>query len=215
MKNISLVIGSTGLIGKKLLFELDKKGDEVIAVSRRPIQGIPSNINVLVIDFNHFVVNGSFPVCDHVYICLGTTIKKAGSQREFKKVDLEYCVALAKKAKESGATRVSLISSVGADSAVRNFYLRTKGQAENAIKNLDFLSINIFRPSLLIGQRDESRNFEKIGEYLSLFVNNFLIGSLRRYRSIKADNVAYSMANAEWSDGTRYFYFDDFQNINR
>ena len=55
MKNISLVIGSTGLIGKKLLFELDKKGDEVIAVSRRPIQGIPSNINVLVIDFNHFI----------------------------------------------------------------------------------------------------------------------------------------------------------------
>jgi uncharacterized protein YbjT (DUF2867 family) len=108
-----------------------------------------------------------------------------------------------------------LISSVGADSAVRNFYLRTKGQVENAIKDLDFLSINIFRPSLLIGQRDESRNFEKIGEYLSLFVNNFLIGSLRRYRSIKADNVAYSMANAEWSDGTRYFYFDDFQNINR
>ena len=72
MKNISLVIGSTGLIGKKLLFELDKKGDEVIAVSRRPIQGIPSNINVLVIDFNHFIVNGSFPVCEQrAAVCAG------------------------------------------------------------------------------------------------------------------------------------------------
>ncbi|MEC9415479.1 MAG: NAD(P)H-binding protein [Pseudomonadota bacterium] len=213
MTNISLVIGSTGLIGKKLLFELDKKGDEVIAVSRRSIKGISSNINVLIIDFNDFIVNGSFPTCDHVYICLGTTIKKAGSHHEFKKVDLSYCVALAKKAKESGAKRVSLVSSVGANSSAKNFYLKTKGELEEEIKSIDFNEINIFRPSLLLGQRGERRIIEKIGQHLSILINFFLVGPLRRYKCVPAETVAYSMANAKPEDGVRYFYFDDFQNV--
>ena len=72
--------------------------------------------------------------------------------------------------------------------------------------------INIFRPSLLLGHRDESRFLEKIGQNLSSFLNLFLIGSLRKYRSIKASNVAYCMANYEQSGGVRYLYFDDFNN---
>jgi len=210
MSNISLVIGSTGLIGKKLLFELSAKGDEIIAVTRKPIKNIPSDISILDIDFDNFLDSESLPFCDHLYMCLGTTIKKAGSQKEFKKVDLDYCVAFAKKARESGATNISLVTSIGANSSAKSFYLKIKGEVEEEIKSIDFHSINIFRPSLLLGHRDESRALERIGKYISLSVNLFLVGPLRKYRSVRATDVAYCMANAETKEGVRYFYFDDF-----
>jgi len=212
MSGASLVIGSTGLIGKKLIFELAKKDSEVIAIARRSISNLPENVSLLDINFDDFLENGSLPSCDHIYICLGTTIKKAGSQSEFKKVDFDYCVSFARKAREAGATKISLVSSVGANPHTKNFYLKTKGEVEEEIKKIDFQVINIFCPSLLLGRREESRFLEKIGQNLSLFINLFLIGYFRKYRSIKSSNVAYCMSNCEQSDGVRYFYFDDFNN---
>ena len=101
---------------------------------------------------------------------------------------------------------------MGANPYTKNFYLKTKGEVEEEIKKIDFQVINIFRPSLLLGRREESRFLEKIGQNLSLFINLFLIGYFRKYRSIKSSNIAYYMANCEQSDGVRYFYFDDFNN---
>lgn len=157
MSRASLVIGSTGLIGKKLISELAKKDSEVIAITRRSISNLPENVSLLDINFDDFLENGSLPSCDHIYICLGTTIKKAGSQSEFKKVDFDYCVSFAKKAREAGATKISLVSSVGANPYSKNFYLKTKGEVEEEIKKIDFQYINIFRPSLLLGSREENR----------------------------------------------------------
>ncbi|MBN44309.1 MAG: hypothetical protein CML94_02240 [Rhodobiaceae bacterium] len=210
MSGASLVIGSTGLIGKKLIFELAKKDSEVIAISRRSISNLPENIALLVINFKDFLENGILPPCDHIYICLGTTIKKAGSQVEFKKIDFDYSVFFARKAREAGATKISLVSSVGANPYAKNFYLKTKGEVEEEIKKIDFQSINIFRPSLLLGHREEVRFLEKIGQNLSSFINPCLIGSLRKYRGIESSNVAYCMANCEQNDGIKYLYFDDF-----
>ena len=210
MSGASLVIGSTGLIGKKLIFELAKKDKEVIAITRRPISKLPENVNLLKLNFDNFLKNGSLPSCDHIYICLGTTIKKAGSKNEFKKVDFDYSISFAKKAREAGATKISLVSSVGANKSAKNFYLKTKGEVEEEIKKIDFQSINIFRPSLLLGNREESRFLEKIGQNLSSYINPFLIGSLRKYRGIQSSNVAYCMANYEQSGGIKYLYFDDF-----
>ena len=212
MSGTSLVIGSTGLIGKKLIFELSKKDSEVIAITRRSISNLPENVSLLEINFDDFLENGILPYCDHIYICLGTTIKKAGSQSEFKKVDFDYCVSFAKKAREAGATKISLVSSVGANPFAKNFYLKTKGEVEEEIKKIDFQYINIFRPSLLLGRREENRFLEKIGQNLSSFINLFLIGSLRKYKSIKSSNVAYCLANYQQSGGIKYLYFDDFNN---
>ena len=212
MSGASLVIGSTGLIGKKLIFELAKKDSEVIAIARRSISNLPENVSLLDINFDDFLENGSLPSCDHIYICLGTTIKKAGSQSEFKKVDFDYCVSFAKKAREAGATKISLVSSVGANPFAKNFYLKTKGEVEEEIKKIDFHYINIFRPSLLLGRREENRFLEKIGQNMSSFINLFLIGSLRKYKSIKSINVAYCLANYQQSGGIKYLYFDDFNN---
>ena len=212
MSGTSLVIGSTGLIGKRLIFELAKKNSEVIAIARRSISNLPENVSLLEINFDDFLENGILPSCDHIYICLGTTIKKAGSQSEFKKVDFDYCVSFAKKAREAGATKISLVSSVGANPFAKNFYLKTKGEVEEEIKKIDFHYINIFRPSLLLGRREENRFLEKIGQNMSSFINLFLIGSLRKYKSIKSINVAYCLANYQQSGGIKYLYFDDFNN---
>lgn len=212
MSSTSLIVGSTGLIGKKLIFELAKKNSEVIAITRRSISNLPENVGLLDINFDDFLKNESLPSCDHIYICLGTTIKKAGSQSEFKKVDFDYCVSFARKAREAGATKISFVSSVGANPYTKNFYLKTKGEVEEEIKKIDFQVINIFRPSLLLGRREENRFLEKIGQNLSSFINLFLIGSFRKYRSIKASNIAYCMANYQQSSGIRYLYFDDFNN---
>ena len=210
MSGASLVIGSTGLIGKKLIFELAKKDKEVIAITRRPISKLPENVTPFKLNFDNFLKNGSLPSCDHIYICLGTTIKKAGSKSEFKKIDFDYSVSFAKKAREAGATKISLVSSVGANKCSKNFYLKTKGEVEEEIKKIDFQFINIFRPSLLLGNREERRFLEKIGQNLSSLINPFLIGSLRKYRGIKSSNIAYYMANHEQSVGINYLYFDDF-----
>ena len=210
MQKKSIVLGSTGLIGKYLLSYLGKKDLSVIAITRRSINNLPKNVSTMIIDFDEFLDQGHLPDCEHIYICLGTTIKKAGSQESFKKVDLDYCLGFAKKARESGATTISLVTSVGANADSKNFYLKTKGKLENEIKAMGFDSVNIFQPGLLLGNRDEIRPLEFLGQYGSFLLNMVLFGSLKKYRSIEASKVAYSMANSSNKNGINYFSYEDF-----
>ena len=210
MHNKSIVLGSTGLIGKHLLTYLGEKDLNVIAITRRSIKDIPKNASPMIIDFDEFLDQGHLPGCEHIYICLGTTIKKAGSQESFKKVDLDYCLGFAKKARESGATKISLVTSVGANADSKNFYLETKGKLENEIKAMGFDSVNIFQPGLLLGNRDEIRPLEFLGQYGSFLLNMFLFGSLKKYRSIQASKVANAMANSTKNNGINYFSYEDF-----
>ena len=210
MHNKSIVLGSTGLIGKHLLTYLGEKDLSVIAITRRSIEDIPKNASPMIIDFDEFLDQGHLPGCEHIYICLGTTIKKAGSQESFKKVDLDYCLGFAKKARESGATKISLVTSVGANADSKNFYLETKGKLENEIKAMGFDSVNIFQPGLLLGNRDEIRPLEFLGQYGSFLLNMFLFGSLKKYRSIEASKVAHAMANSPNNNGINYFSYEDF-----
>ncbi len=210
MHNKSIVLGSTGLIGKHLLTYLGEKDLSVIAITRRSIEDIPKNASPMIIDFDEFLDQGHLPGCEHIYICLGTTIKKAGSQESFKKVDLDYCLGFAKKARESGATKISLVTSVGANADSKNFYLKTKGKLENEIKAMGFDSVNIFQPGLLLGNRDEIRPLEFLGQYGSFLLNMFLFGSLKKYRSIQASKVANAMANSTKNNGINYFSYEDF-----
>ena len=210
MHNKSIVLGSTGLIGKHLLTYLGEKDLSVIAITRRSIKDIPKNASPMIIDFDEFLDQGHLPGCEHIYICLGTTIKKAGSQESFKKVDLDYCLGFAKKARESGATTISLVTSVGANADSKNFYLKTKGKLENEIKAMGFDSVNIFQPGLLLGNRDEIRPLEFLGQYGSFLLNMFLFGPLKKYRSIQASKVANAMASSTSNNGINYFSYEDF-----
>ena len=212
--SISLIAGSTGLIGSNILSQLSDYNHNVIALARVPITKLPPKTKELIIDFDSLLSNDSLPKCDHVFICLGTTIKIAKSKENFKKVDLSYSLAVAQKAFESGAKKLTLISSVGANSNSKNFYLRVKGELEDAILELGFDSVNIFRPSFLIGTGGRHRAFsEKIFMRLAKVMDIFCIGSARKYRSINAEILAKKMVSTLNADpGIHYYYFDDFLN---
>jgi uncharacterized protein YbjT (DUF2867 family) len=207
MDNTALVIGATGLVGKLVLLELSNNDVNIFAVTRSSIE-YP---NVSELDFDLFIKDGLLPACKHIYICLGTTIKKAGSQDEFRKIDFDYSLAFAKKARKMGASKISLVSSVGANHNSKNFYLRVKGELEEAIKKIDFDEINIYRPSLLIGNRTDIRVLEKIGQHFSFIINFFLWGSLKKYRSIRVKMLSKFMVNNNHKSGLNYYYYEDFK----
>ena len=210
MTDNALVIGSTGLVGSLLVNELIAKNISTIAVTRRPIKNNSYSNSLLEVDFNSAIDNKKIPPCDHIYICLGSTIKKAGSQQAFRKVDFEYSLEFAKIARNMGAKKISLVSSVGANCNSKNFYLRVKGELEEAINNLDYDQINIYRPSLLIGTRDETRFLEKMGQNFSFLINLLLWGFLKKYRSINASRLATCIANAKDKIGTNYYFYEDY-----
>ena len=207
----SIIAGATGLVGNNILHQLAVRGDTPVAIARRPIKDLPANAQLLEINFEQFLINGELPQCDHLYLCLGTTIKTAGSRDAFRAVDFEYSLAVAKKAIQAGATGISLVSSVGADASSKNFYLKTKGQLEDAIKSLGFSSINIYRPGLLMGDRSETRPLEGLGKIVFQVIDPLLLGYLSPYRSIQANLLASTMIdNADQFKGINYFYFKDF-----
>jgi uncharacterized protein YbjT (DUF2867 family) len=207
----SIIVGSTGLVGGNVIKVLSNKKQRAVALTRRSIPNLPPNITEMIIDFDAFEKNGSLPSCNNVFICLGTTIKTAGSKENFRKVDIDYCLSIARKAKESGAETLSLISSIGANSSSKNFYLKTKGELEESIQRIGFSTVNIFRPSFLVGERSEKRLAEKIAINLAKIMDLFLIGTASKYRSVKAESLAKTMVlKADNKSGVNYFYFDDF-----
>ena len=207
----SIIVGSTGLVGGNVIKVLSNKKQRAIALTRRSIPNLPPNITEMIIDFDAFEKNGSLPSCNNVFICLGTTIETAGSKENFRKVDIDYCLSIARKAKESGAETLSLISSIGANSSSKNFYLKTKGELEESIQRIGFSTVNIFRPSFLVGERSEKRLAEKIAINLAKIMDLFLIGTASKYRSVKAESLAKTMVlKADNKSGVNYFYFDDF-----
>ena len=204
-------MGASGLIGRLLILDLLQKSNKVIAILRND-EVLPNEVEKLIINFDEFINNGNLPSCDRIFICIGTTIKKAKSKEEFVKVDYTYAYEFAKKAFKVKASEIHLVSSVGADSKSNNFYLKTKGQIEDAILGLKFEYTRIYRPSLLIGERSETRLLEKLGQVISPLLNNFLLGNMKKYRSIDAKKVARSMSHNDEVKSLKYYYYNDFIN---
>ena len=212
LRTKSLVVGSTGLIGSSIITQLLEKEESVIALVRTDEASTNSFLDFHKVNFDDLKFpNDFFSDIKDLFICLGTTIKKAGSEDAFQKVDVTYCKEIAKEAQQGGVTNLSIVTSVGSDSNSKNFYLKSKGLIERQILELDFESISIYRPGLLIGPRDEFRISEFIGQKISPFlIDPLLRGSLRKYRSINGDKLAKAMINLSGKEGVNYYYFDDF-----
>ena len=212
LRTKSLVVGSTGLIGSSIITQLLEKEESVIALVRTDEASTNSLLDFHKVNFDDLKFpNDFFSDVKDLFICLGTTIKKAGSEDAFQKVDVTYCKEIAYEAQKGGVTNLSIVTSVGSDSNSKNFYLKSKGLIEKQILELDFESISIYRPGLLIGPRDEFRLGEFIGQKISPYlIDPLLIGSLRKYRSINGDKLAKAMINLSGEVGVNYYYFDDF-----
>lgn len=191
----ALVAGATGLVGRAVLAHLlaDKQYSAVHCVGRRaPSQQDPKLRVHLTDSFGEFPV----PAVDDVFIALGTTLKVAGSQQAFRALDLEAVVALARAARTAGATRLGVISAMGADRQSRVFYNRVKGEMEEAVCALGFDTVVIARPSLLTGDRASLNQPLRSGEQWALRAFKWLIPLIpANYRPVDAGQVACALVD--------------------
>lgn len=167
----------------------------VVVLVRKKSGRWPANVEEKVADFDALDRKG-FENVDDVYACLGTTIEKAGSQEAFRKVDHDYTLGVANMAKAAGASRFALVSSVGASARSTSFYLRVKGETEDAVEQVGFSRLVIARPSVLVGKREESRPGEKVGIAVGKALSFAMVGGLKKFRPIEARRVADAMVSA-------------------
>jgi len=191
----AIIIGATGLTGQALLNQLlqDDYFLHVIVFVRKKINLTHAKLTQHSIDFNSLDSCKNLIKGDVVFCCMGTTIKVAGSQDAFKKVDYNYSTEFAKISKLNNISTFCLQSSLGADSKSSNFYLKVKGETEQALEQLHFNSFASFRPSMLLGDRTEFRLGEKIGKLIMQALSFAFIGKLKRYKAIHVNQVAIAM----------------------
>lgn len=195
MRRTALVAGATGLVGSHVLDLLldDQHWSHVITVGRRITARQHAKLEQRVRDLGQLETMSDLPRVDDLFCCLGTTIKQAGSQPAFRQVDYDFVVGLANAGLRAGATQFLLVSAIGADPASRVFYSRVKGETETAIRGLPYQAVQIFRPSLLLGERAEFRLGERIATLAAPVLAPLLFSRLRRYRPIQAATVARAM----------------------
>lgn len=194
-EKIAILFGATGLVGQALLRQLVASPlyGTVVAFTRRPLVLKDSKITNYTIDFEDLEDYQHLIEGDDLFCCLGTTRQKAGSKDAFRKVDYTYIFQIAKFAANNKVNQFLLVSSIGADKASMFFYTQVKGQLETAIQLLDFWAIHIIRPSLLLGQRKESRLIESLAIRLARTVDNIASDWLGNFRPIEAEKVASAM----------------------
>jgi uncharacterized protein YbjT (DUF2867 family) len=206
MKKRALILGATGLVGGhlvKLLLDDDRYERLTVFVRRSP--GIlHPKLTEHIVDFDNPEAWEGLVTGDDLFSCLGTTIKKAGSQDAQHRIDYTYQYRTAKAAAEKGVTTYVLVSSSGANPHSRIFYSRIKGELDRDVRGLPFRTISILKPSVLMGEREEKRTGESLGVFLGKILIP-LIPPLRKYRPIPAETVAKAMIKAANDPDARDF----------
>jgi uncharacterized protein YbjT (DUF2867 family) len=195
---VALLAGASGLTGGHALDALLAAPDirRVVALSRRPLGREHPRLANRIVQFAHLETQLQGTRCDFALCALGTTRAHAGSAQSFRAAELDCVLIFARAAKAAGARRFVVISSVGADGAARNPYLRTKGEIEQRLAELCFDSLDILQPSLLIGWRREMRPLELAARLIAPLVNPLLVGRYLPYRAIVARTVGAAMLGA-------------------
>lgn len=191
----ALILGATGLVGGECVrqFAESPQFTRVIALTRRPFSPPSSRVETRVVDFDHLDEAAEHFRVSHIVCALGTTIKQAGTQERFRRVDHDYPLAAAQLGLREGARHFLLVSALGANARSRIFYSRVKGEVENGIRALSYRSVTIVRPSLLLGERAERRLGESIGKLFAKVIPG-------RYRPVHARDVAATLLRAAVED---------------
>jgi uncharacterized protein YbjT (DUF2867 family) len=208
MSNIAVIAGASGLVGQECLRLLLNRYDSVTSLVRKSSGRQHPRLIERRIDFDR-IDTIEIPHGAHVYSTLGSTIKKAGSEAAFRRVDFDYPNMLATRAAAAGNAKFMLVSSVGANKTAGNFYLRVKGELEEAIAKMPLEAALFFRPSFLIGDREEKRRGEAFGIFMARVVSPALFGPLRKYRAIPAGIVAEAMVAASEAKGLHVYHYDE------
>lgn len=207
----AVIFGASGLIGSYLLHALilDERYSHITIFVRKRLPVKHLKIKEIIIDLTDENKIKELLQGDEIYCCLGSTIKKAGSEEAFRKVDFDLPVMLGNLAVEKNINSFLVVSSLGADPKSSNFYLKTKGEMEQALMNLNLKNLKIFRPSMLLGPRSESRPMESIGKVVMKSLGFLFVGGLKKYKAIEASTVAEAMIFAANSTDTKVIYESD------
>lgn len=213
----ALIIGSTGLIGSQLLnFILDSNDYlKVITFVKRDTGIKHPKLTQHVIDFDKPETYKELIVGDDFFCTIGTTIKKAGSKKAFRKVDFEYPRQFAAFGLQNKVKQFLIISSLGADAKSGNFYLKTKGEIQDFLKDCNFESVSVLQPSLLLGNRTEFRLGEKVGAFFMKTLSFLFLGNLKKYKPIESKTVAKALLKIAQTNnkGFKIYESDAIQEI--
>ena len=214
MKNVEnncIVAGATGLVGSKLLSFLikDTSINKIFVLSRRDLVGIDSNkVHCILVDFDNLEKLPLNISVHSVFCCLGTTIKKAKSKDAFKKVDFNYVLALAKLGLRLNAKHFLMVSAAGANPNSIFFYNKVKGLVEAHLVGLNYEKLSVFRPSLILGKRKDTRLAEELSKKISQLVPSiFLFG----YEPIQARQIAHCMLRAHKCQGEKFRLYENVE----
>ena len=191
------IAGATGLVGRALVAELSRRlssGNVTALVRRAEGRKLP-HVEERSVEFDRLELELAGLSASHAFCCLGTTIAKAGSQEAFRRVDYDYPLAFGRAARAAGVRKFLIVTALGADPKSSIFYNRVKGEIEQALAELDFPELHVFRPSLILGERAERRPAERVAQALARPVGSLLFGPLKKYRAIDGTAVARAMAN--------------------
>ena len=214
-KQTAVIIGATGLIGSLLVETLlnDDSFEKIRVLVRRPYEKQHPKLEVCVLDFNNLDdYANKLGIGDSIFCCIGTTQKKVnGDKAAYRKIDYDIAVNAAILGKKAGFTKYLLVSSLGADANAKGFYLKLKGEVETKIASIGFASFHIFRPSFLLGSRNEVRTGESIMKVFFKGLSNLFLGGWTKYKAIEAKTVANAMAAAAKENfvGQKIYYYDE------
>jgi uncharacterized protein YbjT (DUF2867 family) len=214
-KQVTL-FGATGLIGSYLLEFLLKDSEThlINVVGRNPFHLQHDKINNIVIDFQDLSsISDSITGSEVVFVSIGTTMSKVNRDKQkYKSVDFDIIFNVANACKQKNISQLIYVSSLGANSNSSNFYLRLKGEIEEAVAELNLTSTSIFRPSVLLGKRNESRPGEKLLQF-AMPLLDFMIPS--NSKAIKAKDVAKSMFNTSknYKSGVRIYHYNEIKEL--
>jgi uncharacterized protein YbjT (DUF2867 family) len=213
----ALIIGSTGLIGSELLNLLLESPSytKVITFVKRDTGLKHPKLKQYIIDFDKPETYKELVVGDDFFCTIGTTIKKAGSENAFRKVDLEYPQQFTSFALQNKVKNFLIITSLGADANSGNFYLKTKGEVQNFLKDCSFESVAVLQPSLLLGNRTEFRLGEKVGAFFMKAFSFLFFGNLKKFKPIEGKTVAKALFKIAQTNnkGFRIYESDAIQEI--
>jgi uncharacterized protein YbjT (DUF2867 family) len=215
----AIVFGATGLVGKALVEELCKSDRystiKIFVRSKTDFVGREKIIEII-LDFNNLKEYSEMITGDDLFICTGTTIKKAGTIRKMEEIDRDLPIKIASLASSNSVQRMAVISSIGADHLSSNNYLRMKGEMEQGLMKLKFSNLVILRPSILLGSRSERRTAEALGKVMIRISGPFMIGRLAKYKGIEGTKVAFAMVRSiAVNSGIQILESDEIQKISR
>lgn len=208
-----ILVGASGLIGSSLLFLLIESAEisRILLLLRKPLNINNPKVQELILNFDELEKISTEIKADIIYSCLGTTKSANPDKGQYRNIDLGYPLKLAEIGKRNGVLQFHLVSALGADSSASNSYLQLKGELEKTLKKLSIVYLHIYQPSLLTGNRRESRTIEKFAISVFKLINPLLIGPLKKYRSIKAETVAQAMLNQSLKELTGTFTYPSIQ----